>query len=95
MEGFVLDLPKQILPESKIIIEKVFGGAYTYMAFKNVFFLLVVVDPTPRFLVSIWKSVADATQRIKIVKIEIQIAPAEEAESPLMYSPSSSSLTVT
>ena len=43
-------------------------------------FLLYLFDPAPRFL-SRFRNLAGATQRIKIDKIESQVAPEEEADA--------------
>ena len=49
----------------------------TYLAFKRYFYCACLTRP-PDFL-SRFRNLADATQRIKIDKIESQVAPAEEA----------------
>ena len=77
LEGFVLDLLKLILTEAILVIKKTYARACLPGLHK--IFLLYLFDPTPDFL-SRFRNLAGATQRIKIDKIESQVAPADKAE---------------
>ena len=66
---------KLILTETILVIKEAYVRAY-YLYF---IFLLCLFDPTPGFL-SRFRNLAGATQRIRIDKIESQVAPAEEAD---------------
>ena len=74
LEGFVLDLLKLILTETILVIKK----AYARADFIRYLYCTYLSRP-PDFLCQ-FKNLAGATQRIKIDKIENQVAPAEEAD---------------
>ena len=75
LEGFVLDMLKLILTETILAIKKAYDRAYLPGLYK--IFLSYLFDPTPGIFVP-FRNLAGATQRIKIDKIESQVAPVEE-----------------
>ena len=77
LEDFVLDKLKVILPETIIVIKQAYARSYLPGHYK--IFLLCLFDQLTDFL-SRFRNLAGATQRIKIDKIESQVAPAEEAD---------------
>ena len=76
LEGFFLDMLKLILPETIIVIKKAYARVYLPALIR--YFYCVYLTRPPDFL-SQCRNLAGATQIIKIIKIESQVAPAEEA----------------